>query len=37
LSELNVKVNKRVNEVLHIQNARSLKEEVVEFLGKFSF
>jgi UDP-glucose 4-epimerase len=37
LHELNVKVNTSVNELLGINNKRSLKEELTEFLGKFSF
>jgi UDP-glucose 4-epimerase len=37
LHQLNVKVNEEVNRVLGINNPRSFKEELTEFLGKFSF
>jgi UDP-glucose 4-epimerase len=37
LHELNVKVNPLVNDTLGIHNQRSLKEELSEFLTKFSF
>lgn len=37
LHELNVKENQMVNEVLGIRNDRTLKEELEEFLAKFSF
>lgn len=37
LHELNVKVNQEVNDVLDIRSHGSLKEELSEFLGKFSF
>lgn len=37
LHELNVKVNEEVNKKLGINNKRSLKEELEEFVEKFSF
>jgi UDP-glucose 4-epimerase len=37
LHELNVKVNALVNDTLGIHSPRSLKEELSEFLSKFSF
>ncbi len=37
LHELNVKVNPLVTDTLHIRNSRSLKEDLSEFLKKFSF
>lgn len=37
LHELNVKENQMVNEALGIRNDRTLKEELEEFLAKFSF
>lgn len=37
LHELNVKENQMVNEILGIRNDRTLKEELEEFLAKFSF
>src|SRR5690349_18662767 len=37
LHELNVKLNPLVNDTLGIHNQRTLKEEVSEFLTKFSF
>lgn len=37
LHELNVKVNPLVTDTLHIRNSRSLKEDLSEFLRKFSF
>lgn len=37
LHELNVKVNPLVTDTLHIRNSRTLKEDLSEFLGKFSF
>lgn len=37
LHELNVKENQMVNETLGIRNDRTLKEELEEFLAKFSF
>jgi UDP-glucose 4-epimerase len=37
LHELNVKVNTLVNDTLGIHSPRSLKEELSEFLSKFSF
>lgn len=37
LHELNVQVNQHVNDLLGVTNDRSLKEELEEFLGKFSF
>src|SRR5688572_1150650 len=37
LHELNVKVNPLITDTLLIRNQRSLKDELSEFLGKFSF
>ncbi len=37
LHELNVKVNPLVTDTLHIRNSRTLKEDLSEFLRKFSF
>jgi UDP-glucose 4-epimerase len=37
LHELNVKVNPLITDTLQIRNQRSLKDELSEFLGKFSF
>jgi UDP-glucose 4-epimerase len=37
LHELNVKPNEKVNEALHIHNKKTLKDEMEEFLEKFSF
>jgi UDP-glucose 4-epimerase len=37
LHELNVKVNADVNKLLGVTNDRPLKEELEEFLGKFSY
>ncbi len=37
LHELNVKVNQQVNDILGVANNRSLKEELEEFLLKFSY
>jgi UDP-glucose 4-epimerase len=37
LHELNVKVNPLVTDTLQIRNQRTLKEELVDFLSKFSF
>jgi UDP-glucose 4-epimerase len=37
LHELNVKPNTLVNEMLGIGNPKSLKEELQEFLSRFSF
>lgn len=37
LHELNVKVNPLITDTLEIRNNRTLKEELSEFLGKFSF
>jgi UDP-glucose 4-epimerase len=37
LHELNVKVNPLVTDTLKIRNSRSLKEDLSEFLAKFSF
>jgi UDP-glucose 4-epimerase len=37
LHELNVKLNPLVNDTLGIHNQRTLKEELSEFLAKFSF
>jgi UDP-glucose 4-epimerase len=37
LHELNVKVNPLITDTLGIRNNRTLKEEMAEFLGKFSF
>jgi UDP-glucose 4-epimerase len=37
LHQLNVKVNEDVNRALNISNSKSFKEELTEFLGKFSF
>ncbi|HYC84801.1 MAG TPA: NAD-dependent epimerase/dehydratase [Chryseosolibacter sp.] len=37
LHELNVKVNPLITDTLGIRNNRSLKEELTEFLSKFSF
>ena len=37
LHELNVKVNPLVTDTLHIRNTRTLKEDLQEFLTKFSF
>lgn len=37
LSQLNVKPNEDVNKLLGIMNTKSFKEELSEFLGKFSF
>lgn len=37
LHELNVKVNPLITDTLQIRNNRSLKEELTEFLAKFSF
>ncbi|SKC82856.1 NAD-dependent epimerase/dehydratase family protein [Ohtaekwangia koreensis] len=37
LHELNVKVNQQVNDILGIVNNRPLKEELEEFLSKFSY
>jgi UDP-glucose 4-epimerase len=37
LHELNVKVNPLITDTLMIRNERSLKDELTEFLGKFSF
>ena len=37
LHELNVKVNPLITDTLEIRNNRTLKEELTEFLGKFSF
>jgi len=37
LQQLTVKENKLVNEKLNIHNPRSLKEELTDFLSKFSF
>lgn len=37
LHELNVKVNQQVNDILGIANNRPLKEELEEFLNKFSY
>lgn len=37
LHELNVKVNQQVNDILGVANNRSLKEELEEFLTKFSY
>jgi UDP-glucose 4-epimerase len=37
LHELNVKVNEEVNRILEINNTKSFKAELTDFLGKFSF
>jgi UDP-glucose 4-epimerase len=37
LHELNVKVNPLITDTLQIRNQRSLKEELTDFLSKFSF
>lgn len=37
LHELNVKVNPLVTDTLQIRNSRTLKEDLIEFLSKFSF
>ncbi len=37
LHELNVKVNPLVTDTLQIRNSRTLKEDLTEFLSKFSF
>jgi UDP-glucose 4-epimerase len=37
LHELNVKSNELINSTLGINNHRTLKEELEEFLSKFSF
>ncbi len=37
LHELNVKVNPLITDTLKIRNDRSLKEDLADFLGKFSF
>lgn len=37
LNELKVKVNVQINQLLGLQNHRTLKEELSEFLAKFSF
>jgi UDP-glucose 4-epimerase len=37
LHELNVKPNDQVNAILGVNNTRSFKEEVTDFLSKFSF
>jgi UDP-glucose 4-epimerase len=37
LHELNVKVNQQVNDILGVANNRPLKEELEEFLTKFSY
>ena len=37
LHELNVKVNPLITDTLQIRNSRTLKEELTEFLRKFSF
>ena len=37
LHELNVQENKALNNLLNITNHKTLKEELTEFLGKFSF
>ena len=37
LNELNVKVNPLITDTLNIRNGRSLKEDLQEFLTKFSF
>ena len=37
LHELNVKVNPLVTDTLQIRNSRTLKEDLTEFLKKFSF
>jgi UDP-glucose 4-epimerase len=37
LHELNVKVNPLITDTLNIRNNRTLKEDLTEFLGKFSF
>jgi UDP-glucose 4-epimerase len=37
LHELNVMPNKLVNDTLGIANQRTLKEELTDFLAKFSF
>lgn len=37
LHELNVKVNPLVTDTLQIRNSRTLKEDLAEFLSKFSF
>lgn len=37
LHELNVKVNPLITDTLNIRNDRTLKEDLSEFLGKFSF
>jgi UDP-glucose 4-epimerase len=37
LHELNVKVNPLITDTLQIRNNRTLKEELTDFLAKFSF
>ena len=37
LHELNVKVNPLITDTLQIRNSRTLKEDMTEFLKKFSF
>jgi UDP-glucose 4-epimerase len=37
LHELNVKLNPLITDTLHIRNSRTLKEDLSEFLRKFSF